>query len=308
MSLLVRIDYSPVYEFIGSCMLFTHRKWIRHVDQGPDWVSELDASVPESLRELARRMKRHSIHEYDMLYAAALERNDSYSVPAFIEQLEQMTTTDWQELLDHYGISSTSSKIDRINTSFIPALHLWYNSYFKDSLPSWEHHLIEDANEKMQLWKKMSPAEIIEVATNGVVFDTGNRVHEVTLAPSIHYRPLNTSCKFKNRSLFLYAIDSVHTNNELDEDVPPIALKRMITALSHDVRLHILRYIAQHPATLAEIIEHLQLSKSIVKRHLVILRSAGYIRTYWNGEVERVSLRQEGLVDLSAFLEDYVQP
>lgn len=302
MALKVRIDYSPVYEMISSYMLFTHRKWIRNVDYGSDWVKERSAQLSESLIHLSEVIGNYSINEYDMLYAASLEREAPYSIPSFLNQLKQMSHAEWREMLYAYGIGVTTAKIDHIEHHFIPALELWYNEYFEDSISEWEQTLIDDANEKMQLWRKMNPAEIIEVASNGVVFDMGDKLHEVILAPLWHYRPINNTCMFRDRSLLMYAVDVP----EVDQDIPPVALKRMISALTHDVRLRILRFISQKPATFVELSDHVKLGKSALRHHLVILRSAGYLRTYWNGEVERIALRQEGLADLSIFLEDYV--
>lgn len=302
MALKVRIDYSPVYELISSYMLFTHRKWIRNVDHGSDWVKEVSNQLSEPLLELSDKIGNVSINEYDTLYAASLEREAPYSVPAFLNQLKRMSSLDWREMLNVYGIDVTDALLERLQHYFIPALELWYNDYFEASIPDWEQTLIDDANEKMQLWRKMNPAEIIEVASNGVVFDMGDKLHEVILAPLWHYRPINNTCMFRDRSLLMYAVDVP----EIDQDVPPVALKRMIYALTHDVRLRILRFISQKPATFIELSEHVQLGKSALRHHLVILRAAGYLRTYWNGEVERIALRQEGLADLSVFLEDYV--
>jgi len=214
-----------------------------------------------------------------------------------------MASNDWIQLLERDGIEIHASRLDRLTSTYIPALHMWYDEYFRASIPEWEQALVHDANEKKQLWRKMNPKEIIEVATNGVVFETGDKLHEVVLAPMWHYRPLNNTCKFKDRSLLMYAVDSM----ENEEDVTRVALKRMITALSHDTRLNILRFIAHQPATFTELMEHVQLSKSTLKHHLVILRSAGYLRTTWTGSVERISFRQEGIADLSVFLEDYIQ-
>ncbi|MGZ9584196.1 ArsR/SmtB family transcription factor [Paenibacillus marinisediminis] len=302
MALQVRIDYSPVYEFIGSYMLYTHRKWIRSVDNGLSWARGVDSQVPEELRLLSHKLRNYSINEYDMLYAATLERHDPNSVPAFLDQLELMSVEDWHQMLERYGIMTKHSKLERMMTMYIPALRMWYESYFEASISEWEQSLIHDANEKMQLWRKMNPKEIIEVATNGVVFESSDPLHEVVLAPMWHYRPLNNTCMFKGRSLLLYAVDLLET----DEEAPPLALKRMITALSDDKRLRILRFIAHQPATFAELLDHIQLGRSQLKHHLVILRSAGYLRTSWSGNVESISLRQEGFSDLSVFLEDYL--
>lgn len=51
----VRIDYSSVYELIGSFMLFVHRKWIRNVENGMEWARSIEQQLLRSGMRTARR-------------------------------------------------------------------------------------------------------------------------------------------------------------------------------------------------------------------------------------------------------------
>ncbi|MCG7407132.1 winged helix-turn-helix domain-containing protein [Paenibacillus sp. ACRRX] len=304
MSLHVRIDCSPIYELIGSYMLYVHRKWIRNVEGGPNWIQQVEAQLSTDAIEQSTLLRKYSMHEFDILFAAALEREHPHDIPLFLTQLGCMTEDDWSRIIQLYGLPYDQACIDRIRQVYIPALILWYDHYLRWSVPLWEPALIADANEKRRLMSKMNPTDLIEIATNGVVLDTDGEIQEVVLAPMWHYRPINNTCTFKHSTLMLYSIDLP----EDTADTPPQSLKRMISALADDTRLRILRMIAVNPVTFAELSEHLNLGKNAVQHHLAVLRSAGYIRTYWSGKVEQIALRQEGLADLSVFLEDYVQP
>ncbi|MCR8842774.1 winged helix-turn-helix domain-containing protein [Paenibacillus sp. SC116] len=302
MALHIRVECSAVYEFIGSFMLFVQRKWIHNVDDGLEWVRYVEQQVPDSFLIRSTQLQNYSINEFDMLFAASLELNHSHQVSLFLEQLEAMNYDAWLSLFAHSGLPYDNEHVDRLKQGYIPLLHEWYEHYFRWSVPNWEPILIEDAAEKTRLLNKMSPVDLIELATNGAVFDNNDHMREVILAPMWHYRPIINTCTFTNTTLVLYA-----TESEEDDDVPPKSLKRMIHALSSDVRLKMLRYLSHESVTFSELVSFVQLEESSVQQHLVILRAAGYIRTFWNGKVERISLRQEGISDLSAFLENYVQ-
>ncbi|TVX93126.1 ArsR/SmtB family transcription factor [Paenibacillus agilis] len=302
MALHIRVECSAVYEFIGSFMLFVQRKWIHNVDDGLEWVRDVEQQVPDSFLFKISELQNYSIHEFDMLFAASLELDHAHHVSLFLEQLQTVSEEEWLSLFVHTGLPFDKEHVVKLKQDYIPLLQEWYEHYFRWSVPEWEPILIQDATEKTRLFNKMSPVDLIELATNGVVFENSDNVREVVLAPMWHYRPIINTCTFTNTTLVLYA-----TESEEEDDVPPKSLKRMIHALSSDIRLKMLRYLSHESVTFSELVSYIQLEESTVQQHLVILRAAGYIRTYWNGKVERISLRQEGIADLSAFLENYVQ-
>lgn len=300
----VRIDCSSVYELIGSFMLFVHRKWIRNVDNGMTWVRQAEQMMPTEWDEHARQIKRYPLTDYDMLYAMALEYAGGSQITGYIKHLEQATEEQWKLIQDQYGLSEKPLTREKCQLHYVPALKCWYEHYISHTLPQWEPILQQDAHEKRLLMSKIHPEEVVEVATNGIVIrDEQNQIRECILAPMWHYRPMNNTCTFKNKLLVLYAVDEP----EEDDCVPSHSLLRMTQALADHERLQLLRFVSQGARSFPDIQQHLGLSKGTVKHHLAVLRSAGYIRTYWDGNSESISLRQEGLSDLSVFLEDYVQ-
>ncbi|WP_268623449.1 ArsR/SmtB family transcription factor [Paenibacillus alvei] len=300
----VRIDCSSVYELIGSFMLFVHRKWIRNVDNGMTWVRQAEQMMPSEWDEHARQVKRYSLTDYDMLYAIALEYTGGSHITGYIEHLEQTTDQQWKHVQEQYGLLEISLTRDDCQRYYVPALKCWYEHYISHTLPQWEPILLQDADEKRLLMSKITPEEVVEVATNGIVIrDEKNHIRECILAPMWHYRPMNNTCTFKNKLLVLYAVDEPAE----DDCVPSHSLLRMTQALADQERLQLLRFVSQGSRSFTDIQQHLSLSKGTVKHHLAVLRSAGYIRTYWDGDSESIALRREGLSDLSVFLEDYVQ-
>lgn len=300
----VRIDCSSVYELIGSFMLFVHRKWIRNVENGMTWVRQAEQMMPSHWDEHARQIKRYSLRDYDMLYAMALESDSSRHIEGYIEQLELATDEEWKLVQEHYGLLDNPLTREKCQHYFVPALKCWYEHYISHTLPEWEPILKQDADEKRLLLSKINPEEVVEVATNGIVIqDDQNQIRECILAPMWHYRPMNNTCTFKGKLFVLYAVDEP----EEEDCTPSHSLLRMTHALADHERLKLLRFVSQGSRSFADIQQHLSLSKGTVKHHLAVLRSAGYIRTYWDGQSESIALREEGLSDLSVFLEDYVQ-
>ncbi|PZM63679.1 ArsR/SmtB family transcription factor [Paenibacillus dendritiformis] len=297
----VRIDYSSVYELIGSFMLFVHRKWIRNVENGMEWARSIEQQLPPQWNAYSEKIRKHSLSDFDMLYALALERNHN-DIPSYLEQLELLTPAKWDRVGLENGLRLGSFRLERCLELYVPALRFWYEHYIRHSLPEWEPILLHDAEEKRRLLDKIKPQDLIELATNGVVIPEHESLDEVILAPMWHYRPINNNCTFRSRILILYPVDKP----EPDLMVPSHNLRRMTEALANEKRLRILRLVGQKPYTFDEIQEYIPLSTGALKHHLAVLRSAGYIRTYWNGKVQRIALRPEGLADLSAFLEAYI--
>jgi ArsR family transcriptional regulator len=84
---------------------------------------------------------------------------------------------------------------------------------------------------------------------------------------------------------------------------PPDELREMAgyhKALADPTRLRILQRLAGSPATVTELIDHVDLSQPLVSWHLRRLRAAGLIETRRNGREVICSLRREAFDDHQA--------
>lgn len=183
----VRIGYSSVYELIGSFMLFVHRKCIRNVDNGMEWARSIEQQLPPQWNAYSEKIRKHSLSDFDMLYALALERNHN-DIPSYLEQLERLTPDEWDRVRQENGLRLPSFRLERCLELYVPALRFWYEHYIRHSLPEWEPILLHGAEEKRRLLDKIKPQDLIELATNGVVIPEHDSVDEVILAPMWHYR------------------------------------------------------------------------------------------------------------------------
>lgn len=77
------------------------------------------------------------------------------------------------------------------------------------------------------------------------------------------------------------------------------ALRTFHKALADVNRLRIVRRLAQEPATVTELIDHVGLSQPLVSHHLRRLREAGLVQTRRNGRETVCSLRPEAFGEVA---------
>ncbi|WP_153944935.1 ArsR/SmtB family transcription factor, partial [Acinetobacter baumannii] len=73
----------------------------------------------------------------------------------------------------------------------------------------------------------------------------------------------------------------------------PRSLLRLARCLADESRLRILRFLTDGPRSFTEIVSHMGLAKSTVSYHMIMLRGAGLVRAYAEGEcVQEYTLRR----------------
>lgn len=150
----------------------------------------------------------------------------------------------------------------------------------------------------------MDMVPLIEYASGGIVIEDIPGLKTIVLLPTVHNRPINTYCFFKNLMLVQYPVDVPSDN----EEEPPTVLLRLTQALSDPTRLRLLRFVANEPKTLWEMQPELNLSREMLMHHLLSLRVAGLLRVHLRGEgTERYSIRPDGASELQMFLESYIR-
>ena len=46
----VKIDVSPIYEMLNSFLVYVTKKWIQHLDIGPEWILEVEGKLSSNVR------------------------------------------------------------------------------------------------------------------------------------------------------------------------------------------------------------------------------------------------------------------
>ncbi|MFD2878588.1 ArsR/SmtB family transcription factor [Paenibacillus rhizoplanae] len=183
-------------------------------------------------------------------------------------------------------------------------MRIWYEHYFRHVEHTLLPLLIEDASEK-NAGEQNGHGPADRICFRRDCHRGHSRAKKtIVLLPTVHNRPINTYCFFKNLMLVQYPVDVPSDN----EEEPPTVLLRLTQALSDPTRLRLLRFVANEPKTLWEMQSELSLSREMLMHHLLSLRVAGLLRVHLRGEgTERYSIRPDGASELQMFLESYIR-
>lgn len=300
----VKVDVSPVYELISSFMIYTTRKWVSSLDVGAEWIADIEQRLTQEQRQQFAEAAELPLTDYDVLFSWTLSRQDTDEIASFLNELAEADARTLYARTNSYISSVTNDTIARIRNSYIPLLKVWNQLYFHQVEERLEALLQEDFDEKNTLLQKMDPDALIEYASGGLVLEPLKPITEVVLCPSIHFRPINTYVFYEGVLFIQYPLDLP----ELDEDEPPMVLKRLTRALAEPRRLRLLRCVADKPKFMQEILQDLGQPREQLLHDLLLLRVAGLLQTHLLAQnKEKFSIRPDGAAELQMFLESYIR-
>lgn len=163
--------------------------------------------------------------------------------------------------------------------------------------------LERDAAHKRQMALTMEPAQLVEIATNGVTFTMLPDVDGIVLVPAIVTRPWVTITESERCRVFCYPVAEEHL--VADADAPPSYLVAAYRALGDERRLRLLRILSEGPTSLADVSERMGIGKSTVHHHLSILRQAGMVRITVGADKE-YSLRRDVVSEVGRMLAGFL--
>ncbi|MFB5675721.1 ArsR family transcriptional regulator [Paenibacillus terreus] len=304
MSYEVKIDASPIYELLGSFMVYVTKKWVRDLDVGTAWIEQVDNKLSSDAKQAIDTARDLPFNDYDVLYAWAFTRPGFDEIADFLAYLESSDDQLLFERVFHHLPFLTPEESVRIRRTYTPLLRAWDKEYFRQQEGELRAIAFEDAEEKKMLLGKMDPDALVEYATSGLVVPPLQDLDTVVLFPSAHNRPINTYCFYSRMLLIQYPVDIPEEN----EDEPPTILLRLTRAVADPQRLRLLRYFAGEPKSLSDMRRDLKQADEELMSDLMILRVAGLLRIHIGryGK-EKFSIRPEGTSDLQMFLESYVR-
>jgi predicted DNA-binding protein YlxM (UPF0122 family) len=149
----------------------------------------------------------------------------------------------------------------------------WYDAVIRGDLEHLHRILQTDVEAKKQMGEKLSPEELVEWATGGVIYRPEPSVNNVLLIPQYIYRPWNIEADIEGTKVFYYPIsnESISPN---DRYTPNNFLVLKHKALGDEVRLRIVKLLYKNDRTLQDITAQLNIGKSTIHHHLKILRAA----------------------------------
>lgn len=155
----------------------------------------------------------------------------------------------------------------------VQVLRRWHDEVFAEQEAELTPVLADQADRWRRDAARLGGTEVVERATNGLVFGADLPQETVVLVPSVLGSPWVYTCDHNAVKIVCCPVSRPGP----DADGPTLAA--VFRALGDEVRLRILRDVARSGgATLAELTRGLGLSKSTVHQHVLVLRNAGVLR------------------------------
>lgn len=161
-----------------------------------------------------------------------------------------------------------------------------------------------DVQAKRQLFRDLPLAESLRIATNGVEF-SNSWASEVVVVPTVALRPFIAPADAGTTAILLCSV----ADEAFDDDpaAPPRRLVKIAAALGDDLRLRMLRELADGDRTAKQLASRLGVDRTSLHHHLGILRSAGLVSVQAAGvQSWRYALRADGIATASTSLASYL--
>jgi len=265
-------------------------------------ISWLEASDPIWLRE---SLLAEKFCEVSPEVRAAAARGEEDAVARIVSEASTMK-------LEETFCRSIESFLELPATDVIPPLvetmRRVRSEAFAEYEEEWAAAQARDAATRQVLIDDSSSIkDLIESITNGISYDIPQGVRRIVFIPSVSLRPWTLITDHDDALLICYPVGEEHL--AVDPEAPPSSLLAVYKALGDDKRMRLLRKLAEGPATLAELTEHVGMAKSTVFHHMAVLRAAGLVRVLLaDGQVSTYGLRLGSIPDHAALLTQYLNP
>jgi DNA-binding transcriptional ArsR family regulator len=267
-----------------------------------EFLSVFDSHDPVDLR--ARLVWLYQeFNETEAVLAAKAASGDREAVDALLDSKPFSATTKkpWREALRvllEMEPTETRDFLGSIMRSVQDAGFKTYESEFRPFIES-------DFAAKKAMSHRLSPQRLVEIASNGISIEDRDADTPILLMPSMVARPWVVLSESPNVYIMAYPVSDRTLAS--DPDSPPAWLVKLHKALGDEKRLKILRRLAQADASLVELTAELDIPKSTLHHHMMLLRAAGLIRVHV-GDDKRYSLRDETLPEAATYLNHYIHP
>jgi DNA-binding transcriptional ArsR family regulator len=207
----------------------------------------------------------------------------------------------WQKAMRH--ILRTDP--EHLRGELLHTLHLWYEKAFaldeERLMPILEREAVAIRRQAVRL----EGLAIIDHVTDGLRWAIDASLANVLMAPSYAARPVVFYVEHRGTTLVLFPVSEESVQG--DEFGPPGRLVKLVKALADEGRLKVLYALRERELTGAEIAERLGVPRTSLWHHILILRSAGLIRsTKGTGNQSTYALQEEVLPQVSELLEQFL--
>ncbi|WP_117168055.1 ArsR/SmtB family transcription factor [Paraliobacillus sediminis] len=333
----VHLEYSLLWECALGIAAVTNSPLIKTLEKPAEYWKQVKSNITEelltqlniveekntwkSLLQLLHQEKFTEIKHF-VLYIKELSETDlKYICLPFIGQKYEKTrkkasigqcaaVTELMTLTKDNPFFPTYIKfICDVNATYlkkhlIAVMEGWFDEVINNENPEEiTTYLKMDYESKIQKSKGMSPEELIEWATGGIIYLPEPSIGRVLLIPQYVYRPWNIEADIEGTKVFYYPIanESIFPNNS---HIPNNFLVLSYKALGDEVRLRMVKLLYKNDLTLQEITDELEMAKSTVHHHLKILRSARLVEIV----NAKYCLKQNAIKSLPKEMEQYLGP
>lgn len=264
-------------------------------DRAFEWLSTVEDN------RLRRWLIGYSAHNQDQ---ALIERAAEGDLDAAAELIGDRAESK-PELLDHL---KWMIHTDDLPVRYADALEAFRAEVFSGFEEEFAAAISRAAAAQRNAPSGRSAREVVEEVTSGIDFDIPQDTGRVVIVPSMLTRPLSLIDQYRGTLFVYYGVPDEFV--DIDPQAPPPWLVRTYKALGDERRLRILRRLGEGPASLDELTEMLDLSKSTVHHHTALLRGAGLIRIHIpedkSSAKKSFSLREQSLAAARGFLDSYL--
>ncbi|HXC77003.1 MAG TPA: ArsR family transcriptional regulator [Candidatus Acidoferrum sp.] len=212
------------------------------------------------------------------------------------------------QALGHHGAAQLAKWLPRaaprLRESLIEVTKLWDRDLFAREEDKLAPILERDARAKGELARRLSPAQLLEEATNGFIWVDQLGLDTIALVPTWIMRPWTVDGLCGSAAVISYPVadESLGTNG----DAVTARAVKLARVLSDESRVRAIQLMAVEPLSLMELAAKLDLNKSTIHHHLAELRAAGLLKVPMG--TKRYSLRPEALYRFGALLGDLAKP
>jgi DNA-binding transcriptional ArsR family regulator len=341
----VRIVSGAAFELIAELAAFASGPARASLESGKTWIREVRALAGT---DLIRRVERWGFALYTELASIALGSGPPHDPEQLVEDLRALPAEVLRrrllgaesapnrsmvsegafdrglagdaaaraELRAALGLNPQGRQsIDRLLTTssgavqdeVVSIVEAWASRVFPAFADGALAVIGRDAAAKERLFKATPAREALQVAMHGVDVEPAAWVMQIVVIPTVAIRPFIAPVEFGSTAIFLCSI----ADEAFDDDpsAPPRSLVKVAAAIGDELRLRILRVLADDELTASEIADRLGVERTSLHHHLGILRSAGLVTIRDDGDRGwRYTRRADRVSDIGSALARYLGP
>ena len=307
----VDVDASPIYELLLQIFVFAGLENLDTFDVGREWAENQRRRCSPRLLAALERLGGAFTNVDQLMGLQAVQ--PSPSVPAFLHRLEQLTpheialhvTGFYSDIYPEDVAATILAAVAGSRTARRPAARAlatsmpereatlakllatppgdlkdltlelmsgWYERVFVTDEPAVRNVLAADARAKRNLLGT-DPERLVLIAT-GIKYSRRGRFTKFLLVPTLVMRPWVGVVHYKRMCIYAYPVTEDPTSIETARR----GLARTYQALGDEVRLRIVKVLADDALTLVELCRRIEQPEPVVRAHIAVLRASRIVQ------------------------------